>query len=158
MAKKICLYGIFTALCIVLSFVESLIPFDFIAPGIKLGLANSVCLLLVVKGDIKGAFLVNIVRILLSVLLFSAPSTLIYSLPAGVLSVAAMALLTRFKVFGIMGFSVLGAVVHNSVQLTVALILLGKGVIFYSPFLLISAVISGNLIAILGRTLLAKGK
>ena len=158
MAKRICLYGILTAVCMVLSFVESLIPFDFIAPGIKLGLANSVCLLLIAKGDVKGAFSVNIVRILLSVLLFSAPSTLIYSLPAGILSVAVMALVSRLKVFGIMGFSVLGAVVHNSVQLIAALFMLGKGVIFYSPFLLISAVISGNLIGFLGKTLLAKGK
>ena len=151
MAKRITLYGILAALCMVLSYVEQLIPFDFLAPGIKLGISNSIALILVLKGDIKGAFGVNIVRIILSVLLFSAPSTLIYSLPAGVVSVFGMAVLSRFGSFGAVGLSVFGAAIHNITQLLIAFFMLGKGVLYYTPFLLVFAVISGGLTGFLAE-------
>ena len=143
MAKKVCIYGIMSALCIVLGYIEHLISFDFIAPGIKLGLANSVAVLLVAKGDIKGAFSVNIVRILLSALLFSAPSTLIYSLSGGLVSLLVMWLFSKLQSIGIIGFSVLGAVTHNITQLLCAALMFGNGVWYYLPFLLLAAGISG---------------
>ena len=156
MAKKLCLYGILSAVCIVLGYVESLITFDFIAPGIKLGLSNSVVLLLVAKKDIKGAFAVNIVRILLSVLLFSAPFTILYSLPAGLISTTFMYFFEKIKSISIIGFSVAGATVHNLTQLFIAALLLGRGVLYYLPILLFSAVISGTLTGITAKIVLSK--
>lgn len=153
MAKKISLYGILAALCIVLSYVEQLISFDFIAPGIKLGLSNSVALLLILKGDIKGAFSVNVVRILLSGLLFSAPSTLIYSLSGGIVSLLGMSLVSKVSNVSVIGFSVLGAALHNAVQLMIAVFMLGSGVWYYTPFLLLAAVLSGALTGFIARLL-----
>lgn len=158
MTKKICLYGIMSALCIVLGYVESLISFDFIAPGIKIGLSNSVALLLIARGDIKGAFAVNIVRILLSALLFSSPAVLIYSLSGGIASLAVMSLLSRITAFSVMGFSVAGAAVHNSAQLLCAFWLLGGGVLYYTPLLLFSAVLSGSFTGFLAKTIIKKMK
>lgn len=149
MAKRLCVYGIFSALCIALGFAERLISFDFIAPGIKLGLANAVVLLLIRFGDVKGAFAVNAVRILLSGLLFSAPSVLIYSLSGGLVSTAVMTLVSKCKRLGVVGFSILGAVTHNITQLLCAWILLGRGVLYYSPFLLLAALLSGSLTGVL---------
>ena len=91
MAKKITLYGIFAALALIFGYIESLFSLSFIAPGIKLGLANSLCLILINRGDIKGAFCVNTVRILLSAVLFSTPFTLLFSLTAGLVSTLAAA-------------------------------------------------------------------
>lgn len=156
MAKKISFYGIFTALCMVLGYLEHLVPLSFIAPGIKLGLSNSVVLLLLMKHDVKGAFLINIARILLSVLLFAAPSTLIFSLTAGIISTTVMALLSKLKSISVVGFSVIGAVVHNLTQLACAVIILGIGVLYYLPFLLISALISGALVGITAKALTEK--
>lgn len=156
MAKRVCFYGIMAALCMVLGYLEHLVSFDFIAPGIKLGLANSVVLLLVARNDIKGAFLVNITRILLSALLFSAPSTLIYSLSAGLVSTAVMALARKWGKLSIIGFSVAGATVHNIIQFICAFLLLGAGVIYYLPLLLVSAVISGVIIGLLAKTVFEK--
>ena len=156
MAKRVCFYGIFTSLCIVLGYLEHLVSLDFIAPGIKLGLANSVVLLLVARGDIKGAFLVNIARIILSALLFSAPSTLIYSLSAGVVATLVMALASKRGKLSIIGFSVAGATVHNITQFICAFLLLGAGVIYYLPLLLVSAVISGVIIGLLAKTVFEK--
>ncbi len=158
MAKKICLYGILSAVCIVLGFVEHLISLDFIAPGVKLGLANGIALMLVSLGDIKGAFSVNIVRIILSGLLFSSPFTLIYSLSGGILSLAVMTAFSKIKQVGIYGISIMGAAVHNLAQLLCANIFLGGSVWYYSPILLISAVICGSLTAVASNLVLKRHK
>lgn len=145
MAKRISLYGILAALCLVLSYVEHLIPLSFVAPGVKIGLANSVALILIAKADIKGAFAVNLVRILLSALLFAAPSTLIFSLSGGILSIVVMWGFSSLKGISIIGFSIAGATVHNLAQLVVAALLLGQGVWYYAPLLILSALLSGVL-------------
>ncbi len=153
MSKKVALYGVLSAVCLVFSYVETLLPLTFIAPGVKIGLANGIALLLILKNDIKGAFLVNIIRILLSNLLFVHPFALVYSLSAGLISTLVMWLISKTKIFGAVGFSILGALTHNLVQMAVALILLGTGVLYYSPFLIFSAIISGSLIGFLAKIL-----
>ncbi len=153
MAKKISFYSLMCALCIVLGFVEHTISFDFIAPGVKIGLANSVALLLISFGDKKGAFAVNMARILLSALLFAAPSTLIYSLSGGMAAFIIMCCLLRISAVSVIGLSVAGAVMHNIVQLICALLLLGKGVVYYLPILLVSALISGVITGMIAQRL-----
>ncbi len=158
MAKRVALYGILSALCLCLSFLESLVPLSFIAVGVKLGLANSVALLLILKNDVKGAFAVNIIRILLSTLLFGAPLSLLFSLTAGITSTLVMCLVSKINKFGVIGFSIIGALTHNLAQSLVALIIFGKGVLFYLPILILSAVISGSLIGFLVKILNKKIK
>ena len=153
MSKKVALYGVLSAVCLVFSYVESLLPLTFIAPGIKIGLANGIALLLILKNDIKGAFLVNIIRIILLNLLFVSPFALIFSLSAGIISTLVMWLVSKTKIFGAVSFSSLGALTHNLVQTVVALILLGTGVIYYLPFLIFSAIISGGFIGFLAKIL-----
>ena len=149
MAKKVALYGILTSLALIFGYIESLFSLSFIAPGIKLGIANSVALLLLCFKDFKGALLVNITRILLSALLFSTPFSLVFSLTAGIISVVIMKLLSGIKSVSVVGFSIAGAAVHNLVQLTVASIIFGRAVWYYLPFLLVSALISGGIIGAL---------
>ena len=149
MAKKVALYGILTGLAMIFGYIESFVSLSFIAPGIKLGLANSVALLLLCFKDFKGAILVNITRILLSSLLFSSPFSLVFSLTAGVLSVVIMRILSGVKGVSAIGFSIAGAAVHNVTQLTVAALLFGRAVWYYLPFLLASAMIGGGLIGTL---------
>lgn len=158
MAKKISIYGILATLCLILGYVEHLVSLDFIAPGIKIGLANSVALLLLARGDIKGAFAVNITRILLSALLFAAPSTLIFSFSGGIASLIVMAILSKFHSFSTIGISVAGAAVHNIAQLICAFCLLGRGVLYYSPFLIIAALISGLITGFIAQIVLKKIK
>lgn len=158
MAKKVSIYGILVALCIVLGWVENLISLSFIAPGIKTGLANSVCLLLVLKKDIKGAFLVNIARILLSSLLFSGPFSLLFSLSAGMVSLLVVALLSRTESFGVISFSIAGAVAHNITQTLVAFSIFGKAVLWYFPLLLLSAAVSGGFVGFLCKIISKKIK
>lgn len=158
MAKKIALYGILTSLAMIFGYIENLFSLSFIAPGVKLGLANSVALLLLCFKDFKGALLVNITRILLSALLFSSPFSLVFSLTAGTLSVVIMGLFSGIKSVSVIGFSISGAAVHNLVQLTVASLLFGRAVWWYMPFLLASAVIGGGIIGALSSIIFKKLK
>ena len=148
-SKKIALYGILTAAALVFGYVEYLVPLNFIAPGVKLGIANGVILLLILKEKFKEAVYINIVRILLSAFLFSTPFSLVFSLTAGIISTVIMCLYGRFKKVGIIGVSVLGGTVHNLTQLCVAHFTVGKGVWFYLPFLLIAGLIAGCAVGVL---------
>lgn len=156
--KKLSLYALFTAVCIIFGFIESLIPTSFIAPGIKLGLSNSVALLLIVMGDNKGALIVNVLRICLSSLLFGSPFSLLFSLSAGLVSVVVCILLKRVNGISAVGISVFGAVIHNVVQTAVAVFVLNKGVLFYLPILILGGMVSGTVIGFISLTVSKKIK
>ncbi len=158
MAKKICLYGVSTAVCLVLGYIESLLSLSFIAPAVKLGLANSVALLFIIKGDIKGAFAVNITRILLAAFLFATPFSLVFSLSAGLASLIIMSVFSKLKAFSAVSFSVMGALAHNITQLAVAFIFFSASVLYYLPVLVFSALISGYLIGFLCQIVYKKIK
>lgn len=144
--KKLTLFSLLLACALIFSFVESLFPLDFIAPGIKIGLANSVCLLLICAKHYKTAAFVNFCRIILSCLLFSNPLSLIYALSGAVLSYIIMLFATKIKLLGIIGVSVLGAVFHNLAQITAAFFIVeSTGIFYYLPILLISGIICGIL-------------
>ena len=64
--KKTAYLGMFLALALICSYVESLIPFDFGIPGIKIGLANIVVIMMLYTVGMKRALLVTNSRILLA--------------------------------------------------------------------------------------------
>lgn len=155
---SLAVYGLLSSVCLIFGYVESLIPTAVIAPGVKIGLSNAVALLLLIKHDVKGAFLVNITRILLSALLFGSLFSLVFSLAGGIVSTLVSALLIKCRWFSPVGVSVIGGVTHNIVQICVAFFVVGRGVVFYLPILVISGVVSGFLIGILGVMLFDKIK
>lgn len=158
MAKKICIYGLLSAVCMALSYLESLLPLDFIAPGVKLGLANSAALLLIYRGDPKGAAAVNLTRILLSALLFSGVSSLPFSLCGAAGAWAVSVLLGRCRQISVIGMSAAGGAVHNLLQGTVALAVIGRGVSVYFPVLLLLGTASGTLVGALCSAIIKKYK
>ena len=157
MAKKTATYGLLLALGMILSYVEILLPLDFIAYGVKLGLANLISVFLLYRKDFKTAMLINFLRILLVALLFGNVMSLVYSLCGGLLSLLIMALLKATKIFSPVGVSVAGGVAHNVGQVLIASIILGSSAVFYyTPVLLISGVVCGFLIGLVSIFLLAR--
>ena len=156
--REICLLALLSAVCLCLGYLESLLPLTFIAPGVKIGLANTVCLILAISGDIKGAFLVNTVRILLSSLLFGSAISLVFSLSAGLVSLGAVCIFRKIKALSPVGISAVSAVVHNLVQMAVACIITGVGAVYYLPVLLLSGLASGIAVGIISRIILKKVK
>lgn len=148
-AKRIAYYGSMLGLAIICGYVEMLIPFDFGIPGIKLGLANIVALVLLYKNGFLPALAVSVSRVLLIGILFGNVMSVFYSLAGGVLSLIVMYLVKKIPYFSTVGVSVAGAAAHNIGQLAAALVVIGmKAVMFYLPFLLIAAVITGFLIGL----------
>ena len=69
--RRLAFGAMFTALALIFSYVEFLIPLPVPVPGIKLGLANLVIIIAIYRMSFKYAFTINCVRIVASGLLFS---------------------------------------------------------------------------------------
>lgn len=137
------------AVGMIFSYVETLLPLNLIFPGFKLGLANTVALLLLRRFGFREALLVNIARILLSSLLFGNAMSLAFSLAGGVTALILEWIMLKFSVFGILGVSSAGGAIHNLAQtVAAALILNTAGIMKLSPFLLILGGITGILCGI----------
>lgn len=154
MAKKVAFLGVFTTLALILGWLESLLPVVPFAPGVKIGLANLVSLLVLYRFGWKEAACVNMLRIGLSSVLFGNIALLLYSLAGAILSLITMCLLKKTDKFSIVGISVAGAVMHNLGQIIVAAFLMENGVIlYYLPILAVSGVIAGVLVGLAGAFL-----
>lgn len=139
----------FLALALILSYVEALIPFSFGIPGMKLGLPNLVVVLLLYRRSAKEAVLVNILRIILSGLLFSNLYTILYALSGAALSFCAMLAGRRFKCFSAVGVSVLGGVFHNIGQILTAMLVVETYYVgYYMPFLIAAGTITGAVLGV----------
>jgi heptaprenyl diphosphate synthase len=142
----------FVALALIASYVESLIPIYFGAPGIKLGLANLVTVVVLYQSGLKEGAIVSFLRILLAGFLFGNVFSILYSLAGGVFSLLVMYGLKKSEKFSILGVSVAGGISHNIGQMAVAVFLMENGKIaFYFPILMIAGVITGLLIGIASR-------
>lgn len=135
------------ALGLLLQIVEGSLPPVIPLPGAKLGLANLATLVALVYLGPMEALGTNILRCLLGGLLRGSFVGLLISLSAGTAATLAMIALYSLPAFSLVGLSIAGAVVHNSVQLAVALWLVGfPGLRHYLPFLLLVALPTGALI------------
>lgn len=154
---RVAVFGVFTALALIFSYVELLIPINLGIPGAKLGLANLVIIIVLYKTDWKEALLLSVVRIVLAGFLFGNLFGILYSLAGGILSLAVMALLKRSGAFSIIGVSMAGGVSHNVGQLIMAMLVVETYAVgYYLPVLLIAGLITGTLIGITGREMLKR--
>ena len=153
--KKIPYYGLFAALAILMGYVEMLIPVPVPIPGVKLGLANVIIIIMMYFMDVKSAFFVSLIRVVLSGLLFAGFAGLLYSLSGAMLSFAVMALLKKTDKFSIVGVSIAGGVFHNVGQIIVAALAVENvKMAYYLPFLLVFGVVTGMFIGIVAKTAL----
>lgn len=147
----------YLALALICSYVESLIPFYFGVPGVKLGLTNIVVVLLLYTIGAKEAFGISLMRILLAGFLFGNPFSILYSLSGGILSFLVMYLLKKTEKLKVITVSVAGGLMHNMGQLLVAaLVVENYHVLYYLPVLLIAGFVTGFLIGILSQEIIIR--
>ena len=150
--KKLVNHGLLLTIALILSYIESLIPFGFGIPGIKLGLANMAVVLCMYCMGTREALLLNIMRILLAGFMFGNLYSIIYSLAGGMLSFSVMWLAKRINIWSIGGVSVLGGVCHNIGQILIAaFVVKTAGVFYYIPYLMIAGVLTGWLIGLITK-------
>lgn len=154
---KVAYLGVFTALALIFSYVETLIPIHLGVPGVKLGLANLIIVVALYKVSIKEAYILSIVRVVLSGFIFANLFSILYSLAGGILSLTVMTILKKREKFSIVGISMAGGVFHNVGQLIMAAIVLESlSIIYYLPVLLVSGVLTGFIIGILSNEMLKR--
>lgn len=150
-AKNVALFGIMVALAFTLSYLESLIPFNFGIPGVKLGLANLVVVVALYIMKPYEAFAVAVIRIFLAGLTFGNFYSLAYSLCGGLLSFAVMLIAKKTKL-SIIGVSMLGGICHNIGQIVVAAIIMNTvRIVYYFPVLLAAGLITGLLMGAISK-------
>ena len=157
--RKTVLLSVSAALAMIFSYVESLIPFYFGVPGMKLGLSN-ICIVVIMFtiGEIPALF-VNILRIVLTALLFTNIFSLVFSLAGAFLSFLVMIAIKRIFRLSVMSVSLFGGIAHNAGQLIAAAIIVKEyAVLFYLPVLLLSGAATGFLIGLLARMLIPRLK
>lgn len=145
------------ALALVLSYVESLIPFYFGIPGVKLGLTNIVVVLMLYCVGSREALAVSVARIMLAGFLFGNLFSILYSLAGGLLSFLVMWLLKHTGKFGVLPISVSGGLAHNIGQICVAaLVVESYQIFYYLPALLIAGVLTGFLIGVAAQEMILR--
>ena len=157
LVQKTAYIGLFLAVALICSYIETLIPFSFGIPGVKLGLTNIVIVLMLYTVGAKESLLVSVLRIVLVGFLFGNLFSILYSLAGGLFSFVVMALLKRTDRLGCVSVSVAGGISHNIGQLFVAAIIVNNfNIMFYIPVLLIAGLLTGFVIGILAQELIVR--
>ena len=158
--QKMALLGVLTAAAIVIAILESFIPSIGI-PGVKMGLANIVILIILYELGIWEAGVVNLLRVLVVSLAIGTFLSMgfLMSLTGAALSFGIMVLFyLLIKKFSIIGVSVIGSVFHVTGQIIIAMIFLGSAYIFlYLPIIAISAIITGVFVGITAKLIIKTG-
>lgn len=148
--EKIARLGLLTALALIASYIDFLIPLPIGIPGVKLGLANLVIVWALYTLRPGEALAVNGMRILLVGFLFGNLSMILYSLAGALLSFTCMYFAKKSDLFSVVGVSVAGGIAHNIGQLIVAMLVLETvSLIYYGPVLLAAGLATGFLIGII---------
>lgn len=148
------------AQAVVISIIEGIIPSPLnFAPGAKIGLANLITVIAIFTLPIKYSIQVIFIRIILTALIGGNASTFIYSLAGGFLSYFAMLVVKQLgpERVSIIGISVLGGVMHNIGQISVAALFAKSfSVMNYLPILSISGILAGFAVGFAGNFLLGR--
>ena len=145
-ARRAAYFAVLTAAAAVLSAVESLVPVPVPAPGVKLGLANSVTLFVLYKEKkLPGALGVTAARCAIAALAAGSFSSLLFSLSGGLFSCVIMWLLLHYNfALSAVGVSAAGAVSHNAAQLAAAsLFARDPAILSYAPVLTLFGTAAG---------------
>ena len=147
--KKIALCGVLTALAMIFSYIESVIPVPIPVPGIKLGVANIAVLTILSVLGVKEAIVINLLRIVLTSLLFGNVNSFLFSISGAALSLTIMIIMKKLDFFSCIGVSVCGGVMHNIGQIIAAVFIMGsEAIVFYLPVLIVSGVFTGVVIGV----------
>lgn len=156
-ARSVAFCGMFTAVAIVMGYIESFIVIPGLLPGMKLGLANCVILFVLMGYGFGSAAFVSLVRIIAVNSLFGNMTAAVFSLAGAALSILVMSLLKKSGRFSMVGISLAGGVAHNLGQVLVAMIIFENvGMFCYFPALIVTGIAAGVFVGILAGLVYTK--
>ena len=95
MTKKITYLSLFTAIAIILGYIESLIPFSFSIPGSKIGLANIINIIILYYYSIKETLIVSLLRCLIIAITFTNLYMFLYSISGTLMGLIAISVIKK---------------------------------------------------------------
>lgn len=148
--------GCLTALALIFSYIEILIPINFGIPGIKLGLANLVIMIGIYLLSPKEVVSISIARITLVGFLFGNMAAIMYSLSGAIVSFIVMLIVKKTNKLSILGVSITGGVCHNIAQLVVAMLVVTNiNLVYYAPTLIIAGAVAGLIVGVIGEKVIS---
>ncbi len=147
LSVKIAICAMLSACATIAFIIESLFPPIFL-PGARMGISNFFILLCLIVLGAKYSFAVLIVKVLLGSLFSGNVSSLMYSLPAGLISLSAQTLLLYLtKNVSLVAVSVFGATANITIQnITFCIITKTTEYLSFLPYLSLVGAISGLII------------
>ena len=145
--NKMIKISLLLAVALIINYLESLVPLPLPLPGVKLGLPNIAIIIVLYRFGFKEAFIVSMLRVLLTSLLFGNAETMLFSIAGAILSFTVMYLLKKH--FDIVTVSIVGGVTHNIGQIFMAIIITDTpALLSWIPFLMITGIVAGVVVGL----------
>lgn len=156
--NKLVKISLLLAFALIINYLESLVPLPIPLPGVKIGLANCIGLMVLFCFNKKDYVLFNVLKVLMVALLRTGFGTAFFISSIGtLLSTITTLLVFRFTKASIYGLSIVGALFHSLGQVLMVMVLYSNVyMINYLPILEIVSIISGCLTAFISALILEK--
>jgi heptaprenyl diphosphate synthase len=155
--KRLMIIAMMLSLAIIVNYMETFIP--VFVPGVRLGLANVIILIMLYEFNFYETFIVDLLRIFIVSLIrgtFLAP-VFFMSLSGGMLSLFGMFILSKAKIFSAIGVSSFGAILHTLGQILALIIIVSNyNVINYVPIIGLLSVLTGILSGLIAHVYLIR--
>lgn len=156
-AHKLARLALLTALALIIFIIE--LRIDIIPiPGAKLGLANIITVYAVYKYSAKETAMIVLVRVLLGSIFGGNISAIMYSLAGAICCLTGMLIVKRIVPLKYIWLSsIIGAILHNTGQMIVAVMVMRSfAVLSIYPFLIITGCIAGAFTGLCAQFLISR--
>ena len=156
--NKMVKISLLLSIALIINYLESLVPLPLPFPGVKLGLANCIGLVVLCLYKEKDFVVFNILKVFLVALLRTGFGTsFLIGMSGTILATIFTLLVYKFSKASIYGLSVVGAVFHAVGQVFMVIVIYNNiYMINYLVVLIIASVMSGLLTAFLASVTLQK--
>lgn len=153
---KLTRLGMLLALGVLLNYTEAvLLPTAIIAPGVKLGLANTVGLIVLYLYDDKTYLFYGLTRVIMTSLFTGFGFNFLIALAGFLVASLVVIIAKSFQQLSIFGLSMISAVFHGVGQIVmVSWLYQSIYMVNYLPILIVSSFIAGLVIAKLSQQVL----
>ena len=156
--QKLTRLAMLLALGVLLNYAEAvLLPTAFIAPGVKLGIANTVGLMVLYLEDDQTFFFYGFMRVLMTSLFTGFGFNFLIALCGWFTASLAVILAKRSEQLSIFGLSIVSAVLHGLGQILMVMVLYQSVYMLnYLPVLIVSGFLAGLVVASVSQQVLLR--
>ena len=147
--KKILIIAMLLSLSIVLQIIEGLFPIPFIIPGVKLGLANIIIVIVLYRYGFKDALIIGVLRVFIAAILRNGFGiNFLFSLIGAITSIIIMHIFKEKTKMTMIGISIVGPNFHILSQIIMATIIYRTNIFYVThlPIMLTISILTGLII------------